>query len=342
MEFINSYLSLIAISIVSTAVLLFIFRKLAFGFNITDKPNLRKIHQNPIPIIGGLVLFIMMGVLLYLSGNITPFTFSLFIACGLVVFVGIIDDLADLSPILRFAIQIIASLVVIYFSSVQILSFGFLLLPGWDLQLGYLSIPITIFGAVGVINALNMADGIDGLAAMTFFMPVFTLALLANDMTMKVWLLLMLICVSVFIAFNKSNSLKVFLGDNGSLLLGFVLAWLLVYFSQGEDAVILPVTALYLVAIAVYDTIFVMLRRIFAGRSPFKPDNTHLHHYLLSRKLSQSMALIVIVLLSSVFIGLGLTFMHYEMPEFFQFYIFVIVSMFYYFIMNKAWAKVDS
>jgi UDP-GlcNAc:undecaprenyl-phosphate GlcNAc-1-phosphate transferase len=281
----------------------------------------------------------MMGLLLYLSENINPFTFALIFACGLVVLVGVLDDIFNLTAIWRFAVQILASLIVIYFSSVQIFSFGYLLLPNWDLQLGLFAIPITVFGAVGVINALNMADGIDGLAAMTFFMPVLTLALLSNDITMKVWLVLTLICILVFVIFNKSTALKVFLGDNGSLLLGFVLAWMLVYFSQGNKATILPVTALYLVAIAVYDTIFVMLRRIFAGKSPFKPDNTHLHHYLLSKNLSQTSVLLIMILLSSVFILLGLAFMRYQMPEFFQFYLFVIFSIFYYFVMQKAWGQ---
>jgi UDP-GlcNAc:undecaprenyl-phosphate GlcNAc-1-phosphate transferase len=342
MEYIKAYWWLLILSIFGTSILLYLFRKVAFSLNLTDKPNPRKIHRQPIPLVGGLVLFILMGFLLYFSDNITPFTFALLIASGLVVLVGVLDDIFNLSAKWRFVAQILASLIVIYLSSVQILSFGYLLLPYWDLKLHWLAIPVSVFGAVGVINALNMADGIDGLAAMTFFMPVLTLALLTNDLTMKVWLLLTLVCVLIFVLFNKSTKLKVFLGDNGSLLLGFVLAWLLVYFSQGSQAIILPVSALYFVAIAVYDTIFVMLRRIFNGKSPFKPDNSHLHHYLLLKKFSQTSVLLLLLMLSTFFIVLGLAFLHYQIPEFIQFYVFVAISIVYYFGMKNRWAVVTS
>ena len=109
-------------------------------------------------------------------------------------------------------------------------------------------------------------------------------------------------------------------------------------FSQGQKAVILPVTALYLVAVAVYDTIFVMLRRIFAGKSPFEPDNTHLHHYFLSKNMSQTFVLFIMTSLSAVFIVVGLGLMHFQVPEYIQFYIFVLISALYYFVMQKAWS----
>jgi len=323
--------------LVVTPVLLLVFRALALKFGLVDVPDSRKIHTSAIPVVGGLVLFIVATVLLLMTDNVNQFTFYLMMASGFVVVVGLMDDVFGLSAFWRFVVQIVASLVVIYFSSVQLVSFGFLLSPSWDLQLGVMAVPITIFGVVGVINALNMADGIDGLAAMTFVLPVLVIGLLSLDGRMNLWLLLLIASVVVFVLFNKSKTYKVFLGDSGSLLLGFVLAWLLVYFSQGSNAIMKPVTALYLVALPVYDTIFVMLKRMLAGGSPFKPDKTHLHHLFLSYGLSQTKALYAMINVQLFFIVLGIVFSVLAVPEYIQFYCFVLIAVVYFILMKSIW-----
>lgn len=325
--------------LVVTPVLLLVFRALALKFGLVDVPDPRKIHTSAIPVVGGLALFIMAAVLLLVVGNVNKFTFYLMMASGFVVVIGLMDDVFQLSAFWRFVVQIIASLIVVYFSSVQLDSFGFLLSSSWDLQLGIMAIPITVFGVVGIINALNMADGIDGLAAMTFVFPVLAMALLSFDVNMSLWLFLVVGSVIVFVGFNKSKAYKIFLGDSGSLLLGFILAWLLVYFSQGTSAIMKPVTALYLVALPVYDTIFVMLKRIVNGVSPFKPDKTHLHHLFLSYGFSQTKALYAMMNTQLVFIVLGIVFSVFAVPEHFQFYSFVLIAVAYYFFMQKMWAK---
>ncbi len=322
-----------------TPILLLAFRWVALKVGLVDVPDSRKIHTSPIPVVGGLVLFLMAVVLLLMTDGVNQFTFYLMMASGFVVVIGLMDDVFGLSAFWRFVTQIIASLVVIYFSSVQLNSFGFLLSPSWDLQLGIMAIPITVFGVVGVINALNMADGIDGLAAMTFVLPVLVMGLLSLDTQMNLWLLLVVGSVVVFVLFNKSKAYKVFLGDSGSLLLGFVLAWLLVYFSQGASAIMKPVTALYLVALPVYDTIFVMLKRILNGDSPFKPDKTHLHHLFLSYGFSQSKALYAMMNVQLVFIVLGIMFSVLAVPEYIQFYCFVLIASVYFFLMRSMWNK---
>lgn len=328
--------------LLATPLLLMMSRVVAIKYDLVDVPDARKIHKTPVPVVGGLVLFIMAVALLLITNNVTVFTFYLMMATGFVVVVGLMDDVFQLSAFWRFVVQIIASLLVIYFSSVKLVGFGFLLLPSWDMQLGYLSIPITVFGVVGVINALNMADGIDGLAAMTFVFPVLMMGLLSVDVLMSSWLILLVVAVIIFVLFNKSKKHKVFLGDSGSLLLGFVLAWLLVYFSQGADAIMKPVTALYLVAIPIYDTIFVMLTRILSGYSPFKPDKTHLHHLFLSYGFSQAKTLYAMINAQLVLISIGIVFSVLAVPEYIQFYVFVALSVMYYFGMKKLWAHRES
>jgi len=338
--FIDNFTIIIGAAIGMLLLILF-FRNVALKIGLVDVPNARKIHSNPVPMVGGLALFIMSTLMLPVVSAVNLFSFYLVLASGLVVVIGLLDDLYQLSAFWRFLIQILASLIVIYFSQVQLHSFGFLLNSSWDLYLGVFAIPVTIFGVVGVINALNMADGVDGLAAMTFSLPVFVLIGLSSLSAFNLWLFMLLICVFVFVFFNKTSKYKVFLGDNGSLLLGFILAWLLVYCSQGESASIKPVSALYLVALPVYDTIFVMLRRLFKGRSPFKPDKTHLHHLFLAQQLSQTQVLMVMLLCQSVFIFLGVIFLKLNLAEHLQFYIFVGISALYYQIVKKVWSRIN-
>lgn len=329
--------SIMAVSLIGMPVFLYLMRLLAIKTKLVDVPNARKIHATPVPLVGGLVLFVVSVVLFFMTKNVSLFACSLIVATGFVVMVGLLDDIYQLSALWRFIIQILASLIVIYFSDVQLDSFGFLLLPNWEMSLGVLAIPVTVFGVVGVINALNMADGIDGLAAMTFVVPVFVLVILSQPSEFSLWLLYLLITVLIFVMFNTSKNLKVFLGDNGSLMLGFILAWLLVYFSQGQAAIIKPVTALYLVGLPVYDTIFVMLRRIVNGMSPFKPDKTHLHHLFLACQMTQSQALVAMISSQIVMIVLGLLFLFYGLADYLQFYVFIVLSGLYYFSLQRLW-----
>ena len=328
-------------------LLLLVTRIIAKKIALVDTPNSRKIHASAIPMIGGVTLFIMSVSLMIMSNTLSAFHLYLVIAAGLVVLVGLLDDMFQLSAMWRFIIQILAGFVVVYFTQVKLDSFGYLLYPGWNLDLGVLAIPVTLFGVVGVINALNMSDGIDGLAAMTFFLPVAVLTWMAGRDDFSIWLMMLLICVLIFVIFNKSSKYKIFLGDNGSMFLGFILAWLLVYYSQKPQIttgimLIKPVTALYLVALPVFDTIFVMLTRIKRGISPFKPDKSHLHHLFLVYGFSQSKTLLTIILLQAVLISLGVLMLYTGITEYIQFYGFVLLSIVYYVLMQRNWQTINN
>ena len=333
----NSDALKMTIVVILTPLVLLFFRKIAIRFKLLDMPNARKIHANAVPLVGGVAIFFVGVLAMFLTKNISNFHLVLVVAAGFVLVIGLIDDLFDLSAMLRFMVQIMASLVIIIYSHTQLHSFGFLLLPHVEISLWYFSIPVTLFGVVGVINALNMSDGIDGLAALTFFFPVSAFVLMSDASDFISWLTLLLISIIIFIFFNKSKKYKVFLGDNGSMFLGFILAWLLVYFSQGEPAIIKPVTALYLVALPIFDTIFVMLRRIAKRLSPFKPDKTHFHHLFLDKGFSQTQTLFSIVFLQLIFIVLGIVLLKAGVAEYLQFYLFVALSIIYYKLMAYLW-----
>jgi len=159
---------------------------------------------------------------------------------------------------------------------------------GAPLELGFLAIPFTLFATIGVINALNMIDGIDGLSGSVSLVTLFLLAVVAFTGGASDYALLalgLLGGVAGFLFFNlrflSQRRARVFLGDNGSMLLGFLFAWLLIALSQGPGRVITPVTALWLLSIPLMDTLGVMLRRIWLGKSPFRPDRHHLHHLFI-------------------------------------------------------------
>lgn len=330
--------------LVATPALIVLSRYLANKIGLVDRPNVRKIHSVPVPLVGGLVIYLMSLLIVLVTVESYSFAFYLIFVSALIVVIGLIDDLRDISALWRFLIQITSSLLLIYLTNVQIYSFGYLLYSNWDFNLGMMSIPVTVFGVVGVINALNMSDGIDGLASLMFALPVFVMALLLQEKGMdSQWLFMILFVVVIFVFFNKSKKYKIFLGDNGSMFMGFLLAWLLVNFSQnfeGGSTLIKPVTALYLVGLPVYDTIYVMLRRILSGVSPFKPDKTHLHHLFLALGLSQTKALFAMVGVACILISLGVIFLKLGVSEYIQFYVFVFLSALYYQILKKVWIKV--
>lgn len=226
---------------------------------------------------------------------------SIFMAAsGLLLAVGICDDRFKLTVKLRFSIHIIAALFMVY-SDVVLNDLG-AIVSEEVLTLGILAIPMTIFATIGVINAMNMMDGIDGLAGMVSLICLLLLlgALLFSSGQQSQ--LLLIACqmgaIGGFLLFNlrwqSGEKAQVFLGDAGSTVLGFLFAWLFISMSQGEYRAMSPVTALWIFAIPLMDTVGSMLRRIKWKYSPFKADRFHLHHLLMDAgfKVSQTVFII--------------------------------------------------
>ena len=181
---------------------------------------------------------------------------------------------------------------------------GDILLPG------FIAVPFTILGVAGYINALNMSDGIDGMAASLGVMTLVTLMMLSGGNNSFILPTISLGAALLgFLVYNLQivrGLRKVFLGDAGSMLLGFSFAWYVIEFSQshGEvDALISPVTALYVLGLPLVDMLATLLRRIKKGQSPMKPDRTHVHHILLHAGFTPRQTLAIII-------GVGAFFMH--------------------------------
>ncbi len=305
-----------------TLLVLSLLRRAAPRLGLMDTPGAHHYHDRPTPMVGGLAIFtaFFFGVLL---ADVPLNSFRpLFLGCGILVLVGVLDDVHQLSSLARFAAQIVAALVMAWFGDVILLDLGNLVGAG-VVELGDLAVPITVFATVGVINAMNMSDGMDGLAGGLFLVAFGALAwvsLGSGVATDTAMLTLVIISITCFLLFNARFGLRsrasVFLGDAGSMFLGFMLSWFLIQFSQQPVRLIDPVTALWLMAVPLVDTVTVMIRRMVFGRSPFKADRTHLHHLLQHAGLGvdQSLAVILATAVAAVAAGLTMEYLQWSEP----------------------------
>ncbi len=292
--------------------LIFFWVSLVLGLRLglVDKPDARKQHRGDVPLTGGIAIF---GTIVFSSLvlSIPPYTQQILIIATGVFALGLYDDRSRLNAALRLLIQYGSGVLLATYGGIVIVNAGNLLAMG-DIPLLILAVPLTALSVAGLCNAYNMIDGIDGLAASMIALPLLLLYLLAASAShpMADSLLLILIPVVVFLGFNlgPNNRLlpKIFLGDAGSVTLGFLLTASLVYFSQGEAALILPVTALWLVTVPLMDMLATMLLRWKNGQNMMQADRSHLHHTLMARGLSSRQTLVLLIAYASACALLGL------------------------------------
>lgn len=290
-----------SLALTVTLVAIFSLRPLAPRFGLVDRPDARKCHRGRIPLIGGLCFFLGLVAGLSYLGNVDRFVVILLAASALIMLMGLLDDLYDLSVKARLIMQVAAAVGVIAFTGVHVDSLGHLFGDA-DLRLHALGIPLTVIAVVGLMNAFNMLDGIDGLAGaltMVAIVAVLTFSTGSGWQAFGVLVLLQVLLAAMvpYLGVNLGwpDGRKIFMGDAGSTVVGFLLAWSLVYLSQRQVGRLAPVDALWCVAIPVMDTLAVMVRRMSIGRSPFKPDRQHLHHLLLDAGFSPRATLVLIV-----------------------------------------------
>ncbi len=331
------------LSVFLTLVLVLLFRPVAYKIGLVDAPDHRKHHEGSVPLVGGIAIFC--GFLFsVLTLNIPLSSWKpLFAAAALMLIVGVLDDIREIRVLDRFIAQAGAILLIALWGGVYLDSLGDLLGFG-DIRLGWMAIPFTIFGTVGVMNAFNMIDGMDGLSSGLSVILFAVLALLAYSAGMTgdfavlgvlfACTLGFFLCNFRFFAERKALS---FLGDSGSLFLGFAIAFFLVKHSQGPQALFHPVTALWLFAIPLLDTVSLMIRRIRKGQSAFEPDREHLHHVFLRAGLSVRRSAVFIFVVQLIMSAIGLLGEYYKVPEFMMFYGFMLVFFLYYRMMSRAW-----
>lgn len=299
-----------AIALAVTLFALFAMRPWARRVGLVDKPDARKLHSGRVPIIGGICFFLgtLAGVA-YL-GYLDSFVMSVIMGGALIVAAGVADDVCNLSVRARLGGEAAIIGLVVLGSGLYIDHLG-TVLPGVDLRLGLLGIPITIIAVIGLINAFNMLDGIDGLAASMAMVSIAAILLFSSSGVPASGMMLLLVVVFAslvpYLCVNLGwpDGRKVFMGDAGSTLLGFLIGWSLISLSHPQQARLAPVDVLWCVALPVMDTFGVMFRRMRQGRSPFSADRQHLHHLLIDAGFAPQMALVAIVMAASALAALG-------------------------------------
>lgn len=341
---------LFVFALILSGVVIRIAISAAQRFGVADRPGGHKLHEQVTPFVGGAGVLAALLSTLAMGGEPREVNgWQVMAASAVVMFlVGLTDDIKPLSFKLRFAVQACVASLMALGAGVALSDLGSLF-SGELVELGYLAVPLTVFATVGVINALNMIDGIDGLSGALSLASLFLIALVAHAGGQSDYVMLAVGLMGGligFLYFNLRNArhrrARVFLGDNGSMMLGFLFAWLLIALSQGEQRAMPPVIALWLFAIPLMDTVGVMLRRLWLGKSPFHPDRHHLHH-LFIRAGFRIQDIVYIIALLHLGIGLlGIAGMLMYIPEVWMLLAFLLLFVFYFYSILRPWRIVPA
>ena len=228
---------------------------------------------------------------------------------------------------------------------IELITIGDVFGTGDVITLGWFGFLVTILAVVGAINAFNMVDGIDGLLgglSIVTFGGLGIMLYFDGQHNLAYICLVLVVTIVPYILLNLGafgRKRKVFMGDAGSMLIGFTVIWLLLLSSQnGSKPPLRPVTALWLIAIPLLDMAAIMIRRIKRGDSPFKPDREHLHHIFQRLGLSSTQTLIVISSIASVFAAIGISAEMLNIPEYVMFYAFVACFAVYLLLLSNIWS----
>lgn len=301
---------------------------LAERYGLIDVPGGgRKLHADKTPTVGGLAIMSGLTLTALLVGFTSMGHPAFWVSLFLIVLTGTLDDRFDLGPSIKFAAQIAAALLMIYWGERSLHTLGNLV-SDEPLTLGRYAVLLTVFAVIGVVNAVNLCDGADGLAGGLVFIAVFWIAMMSAASSANAGTLMLALgllgCIAAFLLFNMRSPWRsraaIFLGDAGSLSLGFVLAWLTVDATREGVQLFAPVTAIWLVAIPISDTIVCMSRRLLRGQSPFRADRTHLHHILIDLGMPVARAVALIHLLAFVLAAIGVAGWALRVPEHVMFY----------------------
>jgi UDP-GlcNAc:undecaprenyl-phosphate GlcNAc-1-phosphate transferase len=305
----NSYILILVstlISIITTPVI----KRFAIKIKAIDVPrDERRMHKKPIPLLGGLAIYISFMITLVLKlGALKSSELGIIIGATIIVIGGTIDDIVELKPIWKLVFQITAAICLIVSGvSIQVLTNPFNNINGF-INIQWFSFPFTLFWIVGITNALNFIDGLDGLAAgvaLISTITIFVIALIHGRTEAAILTSILGGAILGFLPYNF-NPASIFMGDTGAQLLGFLLAAISMVGtikSATAFAISVPILAL---GLPIYDTLFAMIRRKVNGKPISQGDRGHLHHRLIDLGLSQRQAVIIMYLISAVLGGIAI------------------------------------
>lgn len=293
------YLTLV-VAFVASIVLTPLVKRLAFRIGAVDKPNQRKVHAKVMPRLGGLAIFLafMIGFLIMRPDD--PAAWAIIVGAVIIVITGILDDMYEITAKAKLFGQLLAALIVVFWGGLEI---PLINLPfGGELFLGYLNIPLTILWIVGITNAINLIDGLDGLAAGVSTIALITLtgmAFIKMDVFVIVTASILAVSTLGFLFYNFHPA-KIFMGDTGALFLGFMISVLALSGFKNVTFISLVIPIIIL-GVPVSDTFFAIVRRIREKQPLSAPDKSHLHHCLLRAGFSHRQTVLVIYGIAALF-----------------------------------------
>jgi len=330
--------------LILTVLLMPLLLRLAPHVGLLDHPDERKHHHGAVPVVGGIGIFMAISInLLWLAHAHNHHPALLLTSIALVFGIGLLDDWKSVSVHVRFLVQGAAAMLMIGFADLRLDQLGDLFGSG-PVLIGIFAVPFTLFAVVGVANAYNLMDGLDGLAGGLALIAAAFLAVaaLSSGLIPQFEMLMLFIGALVgFLFFNMRlfgrKRARVFMGDSGSLMVGFIIAWFAVDATQGNGRTLTPVVVLWFLAIPLWDTVSLMVRRVLKGESPFHPGHDHLHHILQRAGYSHCQVVFIILALAFVLAMIGLVGWWMAVPQYQLFFAFLSLFFIYLFGVQHAW-----
>lgn len=285
------------ISLLVTLVSILFLRPFALKLGITDVPTKRKDHNGDIPLVGGLSISIAVYFSLFVPGAHNNIFIIFMISSFFILLLGFIDDCFKLTPRTRIILQILIVSFMVWMTDLKFDNFGHSFGFKNQINLGVFSYPFTVIGIVFLMNAFNLIDGLDGLAGSTSILVILSInfnSMFSSNGNILLLSIALIGSLLTFLCFNLSKSRKIFLGDSGSLFLGYSISFILLYESQ-LNMNFSPALAIWAIAIPVFDTIAVVIIRFKNSYPIFSADRNHLHHFLKDCGLSEKKILLMIL-----------------------------------------------
>jgi len=300
------------IAFIGVVLLVLPLRALAGKVGLTDTPGGRKDHQGEIPLIGGLAIFVVFILVSVMAGYDFNSAWPLYSAILVLLLTGVVDDYVHLPAFIKFGMQFVAAGLVVIPGGAELYDLGNLFGLG-AFELGFMSLPFSIVAVVLLINAINLMDGLDGLAGGTSFVILgwFVVAcFLGGDVVFNPSILILLGALAGFLVYNMRSPFRskasVFLGDAGSMSLGLMIGWYAIHLSPAEARIMEPISVAWVMALPIWDECAQFNRRVREGRHPFSPDRGHFHHHFIQAGLTpeKSVSMILGIILLSGFVGI--------------------------------------
>jgi len=324
-----------------TVLALVMLRPLALQIGLVDHPKGRKRHGRIVPVIGGIGMFIGILAGTWLLPGAHPEFMWMLLGCTVLVFVGILDDRFAIPYHPRLIAQLGVVLLMYFGGGLSIIQVGDVIGTG-VVNLGPLALAMTALVTLTVINAFNFIDGVDGLAGSLALVTMVAIAVvtatMGGDPAVLVTAAIFSGALLGFLGFNFPVGkwrARLFMGDAGSMMVGFVIVWLTITITQGERAIVSPVAGLWFALLPISDLFTCFMIRIKRGKSPFHPGHEHFHYTLRRGGFSDRGILFVLVGLSAFYAAVGLLGIYFAIPDWLMFWGWIFICFTQHFPMRR-------